>query len=253
MQQLLASSTAVHLCSHAFCSMAPYMHHTIPTDTLPLAGTLPESWADPGSFPALTSLTLDLSNLSGTLPPCWGNNGSFPVLDSLALGPLLSPGVAPLAGTLPKAWSSPTAFPMLTSLSITNLSITGGFFLLFSHDGPIVQGVSQWLPASPAEAQALPREGALAIVWAWVGFCRLLSCSDCEAALLHACHINMEPCLVGLLLQALQLLHCMLRGHTHNDWQTAWQQLVKAPFAGMPAHAQKVQVVSGMRFVHTQS
>ncbi len=109
---------------HAEC-MKPYMHHMIPTHTNHLTGTLPEAWADPGSFPALTSLTLDLSNLSGILPPAWGNNGSFPVFDSLSLGPFLSSGVAPLAGPLPKAWSSPTAFPMLTSLSITNLSITG--------------------------------------------------------------------------------------------------------------------------------
>ena len=59
---------------HSPC-MTPYMHHMIPSDTLHLAGTLPESWADPGAFPALTSLTLDLSNVSGTLPPSWGSNG----------------------------------------------------------------------------------------------------------------------------------------------------------------------------------
>ena len=105
--------------------MTSYTHHTMPTHTDHLTGTLPESWADPGSFPALTSLTFDLANLSGTLPTSWGNNGSFPVLDSLLLGPFLSSGVAPLAGTLPKAWSRPTAFPMLTTLSVTNLSITG--------------------------------------------------------------------------------------------------------------------------------
>ena len=35
---------------------------------------------------------------------------------------------------------------------------------MFSHDGPFVQGIARWLPASPAEAEALPHEGASAPV-----------------------------------------------------------------------------------------
>ncbi len=34
-------------------------------------------------------------------------------------------------------------------------------YFTFSHDRPIVQG---WLPASPAEAKAVPREGPSALV-----------------------------------------------------------------------------------------
>ena len=33
-----------------------------------------------------------------------------------------------------------------------------------SHDRPTVQGIPRWLPASPAEAKALPRGGTLALV-----------------------------------------------------------------------------------------
>ncbi len=40
--------------------------------------------------------------------------------------------------------------------------------LLPSHDGPIVQGLPQWLPASPADAKALSRKGASACVCACV-------------------------------------------------------------------------------------
>ena len=40
---------------------------------------------------------------------------------------------------------------------------------LCSHDRPIVQGIPQWVPASPAEAKALPREGASALVYhTWI-------------------------------------------------------------------------------------
>ena len=41
----------------------------------------------------------------------------------------------------------------------------GGCLLLCSHDRPIVQGIPRWLPASPAEAKALPREGASTQGW----------------------------------------------------------------------------------------
>jgi len=35
---------------------------------------------------------------------------------------------------------------------------------LFSRDRPVVQGMTRWLPATSAEAKALPREGASAPV-----------------------------------------------------------------------------------------
>ena len=35
--------------------------------------------------------------------------------------------------------------------------------LLFSRDRPIVQGITRWLPATPAKTRALPHEGALAL------------------------------------------------------------------------------------------
>ena len=41
-------------------------------------------------------------------------------------------------------------------------------FCLFGHDRPIVQVVTRWLPASPAEAKALPGQGG-------IGSCELLS------------------------------------------------------------------------------
>ncbi len=41
----------------------------------------------------------------------------------------------------------------------------GACLLSFSHDRSIVQGIPQWLPAGPAEAKALPREGASAQGW----------------------------------------------------------------------------------------
>ena len=40
--------------------------------------------------------------------------------------------------------------------------------LLFSPDRPVVQGIPRWLPASPAEAKALPCEGASALMTASV-------------------------------------------------------------------------------------
>ena len=33
---------------------------------------------------------------------------------------------------------------------------------LLSHDRPIVQGMTRWLPTTPAETKALPHEGASA-------------------------------------------------------------------------------------------
>ncbi len=38
------------------------------------------------------------------------------------------------------------------------------YIFIFGHGRPIVQGIPQWLPASPAEAEALPHEGASALV-----------------------------------------------------------------------------------------
>ncbi len=36
-------------------------------------------------------------------------------------------------------------------------------FSLCSHDRPIVQGIAQWLPATPAETKAQPHKGASAL------------------------------------------------------------------------------------------
>ena len=43
-------------------------------------GSLPNEWAAPGAFPALTSLALSSSQMNGSLPRSWGAAGAFPAL-----------------------------------------------------------------------------------------------------------------------------------------------------------------------------
>ncbi len=44
-------------------------------------------------------------------------------------------------------------------------SLSCSFVCICGHDRPIVPGIPRWLPASPAEAKALPHEGASALVF----------------------------------------------------------------------------------------
>lgn len=84
-----------------------------------VAGTLPDTWADTGAFPALSSLTFWNSPLNGTLPVSWARPGALPSLISLELG-----GCS-FHGTLPAEWATPAAFQRLLYLHLTNCSITG--------------------------------------------------------------------------------------------------------------------------------
>ena len=62
------------------------------------------------------------------------------------------------------------------------------YFIILGRDRPIIQGIPQWLPASPAEAKALPREGALALVFPTATSCVLHTYVDAVIELcLHAC------------------------------------------------------------------
>ena len=88
-----------------------------------LAGTVPQTWAQPGAFPNLSVLVIMDVPLTGTLPPHWGSNGSFPVLGVLELGSD-SPG-APFSGTLPPEWGSATHWQSLRVLHLTDCSVTG--------------------------------------------------------------------------------------------------------------------------------
>jgi hypothetical protein len=91
---------------------------------LVLAGTVPQTWAQPGAFASLSVLSIMDVPLTGTLPLYWGSNGSFPVLDTLQLGSD-SPSATPFSGTLPPEWGSATHWQNLTVLLLTNCSITG--------------------------------------------------------------------------------------------------------------------------------
>ncbi len=53
-----------------------------------LQGTLPETWAASGSFPALRLFAADLNwRITGPLPQTWGSSsGSFRKLEVISLG-----------------------------------------------------------------------------------------------------------------------------------------------------------------------
>lgn len=96
----------------------------VPVHCMMLAGTVPQTWAQPGAFPNLSVLVFMNVPLTGTLPPYWGSNGSFPVLGTLQLGSD-SPSATPFSGTLPPEWGSTTHWQSLTVLHLANCSITG--------------------------------------------------------------------------------------------------------------------------------
>lgn len=75
-----------------------------------LAGTLPDGWAQPGSFQTLRQLTLSDNDLAGTLPATWGNS-------TIALQSLqnLNVSYCGLSGTLPP-WGG-EGMPGLRSLT----------------------------------------------------------------------------------------------------------------------------------------
>lgn len=90
-----------------------------------IAGTVPNEWGSPDSFPALTHLSLHITNLSGSLPMSWGLDTAFPALQVLQAGS----GVADknfLSGTLPTEWGSSSTFQNLEFLELLNCTIHGG-------------------------------------------------------------------------------------------------------------------------------
>lgn len=73
-------------CQALHCNAITYrlsgslLHHAALLD----AGTLPTSWADNGSFPALTALGIEGgTKMSGILPPEWGSPAAFQQLQYL--------------------------------------------------------------------------------------------------------------------------------------------------------------------------
>ncbi len=52
----------------------------------------------------------------------------------------------------------------LVNSNCDHRSSSHAFYILFSCDRPIVQGITRWLPATPAEAKALSHEEASALV-----------------------------------------------------------------------------------------
>lgn len=84
-----------------------------------IAGTLPDTWADTGAFPALLSLSIWNTPLNGTLPLSWARAAALPQLISLELGG------CNVGGTLPAEWATPAAFQRLSYLHLTNCGITG--------------------------------------------------------------------------------------------------------------------------------
>ena len=87
------------------------------------AGTIPTSWSEAGSFPALSDVWLLNLPLAGTLPPMWGTN--LAALSSLQLQlPLLS-------GTLPAEWGNLASFQQLQILSLNGCNnLTGEHLFL---------------------------------------------------------------------------------------------------------------------------
>ena len=90
------------------------------------AGSLPDSWGGPESFPAMSLLLLGDNALTGTLPASWGGNMSWSRLTRLELG-ASTLGFSHLSSTLPTAWGSPQAFPELSTLLIANTDLTGKY------------------------------------------------------------------------------------------------------------------------------
>lgn len=84
-----------------------------------LQGTLPNSWADNGAFPALRALYLNRNwRLSGPLPADWGSKtSSLNKLEVLALQG------CNLTGTLPVSWSS--NMPLLSVLDLNYNYLSG--------------------------------------------------------------------------------------------------------------------------------
>lgn len=74
-----------HPCQHApLCLLLPLP--TPPCSRLSnnsLAGTLPEQWGTPGSFPKLSVLSLDRNNLTGGIPDIWGAEKAMTELQEL--------------------------------------------------------------------------------------------------------------------------------------------------------------------------
>jgi hypothetical protein len=75
-----------------------------------ITGELPDSWAVPGTFPALRTLSISAAQLNGSLPAAWGSPGAFPALGELRLNGNR------LRGSLPTSWGARGAFPALKEL-----------------------------------------------------------------------------------------------------------------------------------------
>lgn len=86
------------------------------TGSLP---SLPDSWADDGSFFALQTMNFSLSGLTGSLPDSWAQPSAFPALQTMNFS------VTSVTGTLPTSWAGSSAFPSLTALYLQQTNITG--------------------------------------------------------------------------------------------------------------------------------
>ena len=77
------------------------------------------TWQALGCLQSLVNLTLTGS--LPTLPDTWADNGSFPALQIMNFtGP-----AGNIAGSLPSSWAAPTAFPELQVLNLSTTQISG--------------------------------------------------------------------------------------------------------------------------------
>ncbi|EIE22891.1 kinase-like protein [Coccomyxa subellipsoidea C-169] len=93
-------------------------------------GTLPETWAAPGSFPSLRLLALDLNwRVTGPLPQTWGSStGSFRKLEGLHLDHNL------IQGSLPPSWGTNGGMASLHNISLTFNKLTGSIPPAWGND-----------------------------------------------------------------------------------------------------------------------
>ncbi|KAI3432258.1 hypothetical protein D9Q98_003819 [Chlorella vulgaris] len=84
-----------------------------------ITGELPDSWAVPGTFPALRTLSISAAQLNGSLPAAWGSPGAFPALGELRLNGNR------LRGSLPTSWGARGAFPALKELALNDNAFSG--------------------------------------------------------------------------------------------------------------------------------